>query len=188
MNFTGKTRRTPMRLMIVALLAAVALVIAGCSDSSSKSGSSSTSTTIKNAETVEFPVTLTSAESRLLKVGPQDQHTYGWNKLVGTATFKGQSISVEMLGNVDYDNGNGPFFGFVTLTTTPNNTIGMRMDGSATVRSDGSTALSGTFTVIGGTGTFVNVVGNGTMEGSRKAAVGSPVELVFKLNLSGATL
>ena len=188
MKFPGKTRRNSFRLTVLALFAVTTLVVAGCSDSSSKSDSTSTSTTIKNAETVEFPVTLTSAESRLLKVGPQDQHTYGWNKLVGSSTFKNQSISVEMLGNVDYDNGNGPFIGFVTLTTTPNNTIGMRMDGSATVRSDGSTALSGTFTVIGGTGNFVNVVGNGTMEGSRKAAVGSPVELVFKLNLSGATL
>lgn len=187
MKFSGNFQLRKIRVMAIAVMAVMAIVIAGCSDSSADSKSSS-STTIKDAQTVEFPVTLTSAESRLLKVGPQDQHTYGWNKLVGSSTFNTQSVSVEMLGNVDYDNGNGPFFGFVTLTTTPGNTIGMRMDGSAKVRSDGSTALSGTFTVIGGTGTYVNVIGNGTMDGSRQAAVGSPVELVFKLNLSGATL
>lgn len=134
---------------------------------------------------VEGHITMTSAESKLLKVGPGEEHTYGWNKLVGPTTTRVGDFDVEMLGNVDYLRGNGSFFGFLTYTAPSGDSFGMRMRGQATVNDDGSSTLHAELEVIGGTGAYVNVTGAGSFDGSRTAVVGAPIEIDVKLALEG---
>ncbi|MET0920969.1 MAG: hypothetical protein ABWY77_07200, partial [Acidimicrobiia bacterium] len=96
---------------------------------------------------------------------------------------------IEMLANVDYLNGGGPFFGFVTFTFADGSTLGVSMQGQSTVTTPGSTdtTFASTLGVIGGTGTYVNNAGSGTFTGSRTAALGGQVAATFDLNLTTKT-
>ena len=71
-----------------------------------------------SCSTSPYPVTaldmttqLTSQQRVLHKVGANTENLYGWNQLTGTAQFDGAAVEVEMLGNVQYLNGSGGFFG-----------------------------------------------------------------------------
>jgi hypothetical protein len=201
---TSTSPRRPLPALAAATLVALAVGLTGCGDDASDAGAPTTAppttappTTATSATTaapggsdestirIEAPAELTSAESRLIKVGEGEKRTYGWNKLVGSTSTELGPFEVEMLGNVDYLEGNGPFFGFVTLTAPSGELLGLRMDGEASVGSDGSTALEATFEVVGGTGQFVGAGGTGSLTGSRKAAVGAPIEIVIILDVSG---
>ena len=50
---------------------------------------------------------------------------------------------------------------------------------------DGVTALEADLEVIGGTGSYVGVSGEGTFVGSRQATVGAPIEIDITLTLEG---
>lgn len=162
---------TTRRSLFAAGVLAVALTLASACSSSSPTS-------------VQGEMSLSSKSSILTKVGPDDSKTYGWNQLVGTTSTQIGDFAVEMLGNVDYDQGTGPFFGFLTLTAANGDHLAMRMDGSAKVLSDGSTALSSRLTVIDGSGEFVGASGHGSFTGSRLAQVGAPIEITMTLGLS----
>jgi hypothetical protein len=190
-----RTSLSTRLLSLTVALFVLCAVLAGCGDDGSTDASATTQapTTTASAAAepdgpvvlLEAPAELTSAESRLIKVGEESELTYGWNKLVGSTSTDLGPFEVEMLGNVDYLSGNGPFFGFLTFTAPSGELLGLRMDGRASVDSDGVTALEAGFEVIGGTGRFVAAGGTGSMTGSRKAAVGSPIEIVVTLELTG---
>lgn len=130
-------------------------------------------------------MSLSSDFSVLQKVGADESETYGWNRLVGTTTTDLGDFDVVMLGNVDYENGSGPFFGFLTLTASNGDVLSMRMDGSATLKDDGVTALSSDLSVIGGTGQFVNAGGSGSFTGARNAEIGAPIEFTMTVGVTG---
>lgn len=200
----AKHRVTRSRVAATALTALVAVGgLTGCSSdkepekTSDKAASATTvqaqggsddsipTTAPEITPNVEGHISMTSAESKLLKVGPEEERTYGWNKLVGPTSTQIGEFEVEMLGNVDYLQGNGTFFGFLTYTAPSGDSFGMRMTGTATVDPEGVSALSAGLSVIGGTGVYANVTGEGTFEGSRQAVVGAPIEIDVKLALEG---
>ena len=162
-----------MRRSLASVLAAGALAlvltVSGCSSTSPMS--------------VQGSMSLSSQNTVLTKVGVDDSKTYGWNQLVGTTSTQIGDFSVVMLGNVNYDDGSGPFFGFLTLTAANGDHLAMRMDGGATVESDGSTALSSRLTVIDGSGQYVGSTGHGSFTGSRLAQIGAPIEITMTLGL-----
>ena len=91
---------------------------------------------------------------------------------------------MRFLGNVDYVSGTGPFGGFVTVTRADGVKIAFSVSGWSTSPETSGTAnakFRGTLTVIGGTGPYAKATGTGTMEGYRKSALGSPVELTFSV-------
>ena len=93
-----------------------------------------------------------------------------------------QPVAVSMLANVDYVNGSGSFFGFVTFTFSDGSTMGTRMQGLAIAAADGSvTTFSSTLGVVGGTGRYVNTTGSGTFVGERRTALGGDVTATFDL-------
>jgi hypothetical protein len=134
-------------------------------------------------DNVSFTVTLTSQQSVLEQVGEGGEQTYGWNQLVGKATTDAGDVDVNLLGNVEYTDGSGPFFGFVTLKFASLATLGLRMEGKAKLKRDGSTSLNAKLRVIGGSGPYTGVTGKGTFKGGRAAQLGSPIEITFDVTV-----
>lgn len=134
--------------------------------------------------TIKLSTTIASVARTLYQVGPNNQSTYGTNRLVGTATLDGQPVAIEMLANVDYKTGSGPFFGFITFTFSDSSTLGVSMQGATTAAPNGTDAkFASTLGVIGGTGRYLNTTGVGTFAGTRSAALGTDVGAVFTLQL-----
>ena len=134
--------------------------------------------------TVRVAAALTSQQRILHNVAPKDRRTYGLNLLVGTDTSGASPVQVEMIGNVVYTLGNGPFFGTITFTAADGSTLGVRMDGRARALPNGTDAsFRAGLTVIGGTGQWLRARGAGRFTGSRKAALGSTVQAKFVIRL-----
>ena len=163
-----------MHRRLVATLAATALVaLTGLAGSPAQAAKS---------KVLVFDVDLTSAGTTLETL-PGDV-TYGWNDLQGPTRWGKSSAQMRFLGNVDYVSGTGPFGGFVTVTRADGVKIAFSVSGWSTSPETSGTAnakFRGTLTVIGGTGPYAKATGTGTMEGYRKSALGSPVELTFSV-------
>lgn len=111
---------------------------------------------------------------------------YGWNHLEGPTSWGKKRADLEFLGNVDYVDGTGPFNGFVTVTRSDGTQLALSVTGWATAPAGTGTAnakFRGTVSVIGGSGPYAGATGSGTMQGYRKAALGSPVELTFSVTV-----
>lgn len=134
-------------------------------------------------KTLVFDVDLVSAGTTLETL--PGGVTYGWNDLRGPTRWGKRAAAMRFLGSVDYVNGTGPFNGFVTVTRADGVKIALAVTGWSTTppREQGTAdaRFRGSVTVIGGTGPFARATGSGSMEGSRKAALGSPVKLTFSL-------
>ena len=163
-----------MHRRLVAVLATTALVgLAGLAGAPAQAAKS---------KVLVFDVDLTSSGTTLETL-PGDV-TYGWNDLSGPTRWGKSSAQMRFLGSVDYVSGTGPFGGFVTVTRADGVKLALSVSGWATSPETSGTAnasFRGTVTVIGGTGPYAKATGTGTMEGYRKAALGSPVELTFSV-------
>lgn len=157
----------------LATLAATALVaLAGISAAPAQAA---------KTKTLTFDVDLISAGTSLQTL-PGDI-TYGWNDLRGPTRWGKKAAQVRFLGSVDYVDGTGPFGGFVTITRADGVILSLSVTGWATTpagqQGTANAKFRGTVTVIGGTGPYAGARGTGTMQGYRKATLGSPVELTF---------
>lgn len=136
--------------------------------------------------TVRVQVALDSQQKILHTVAPNGIRTYGLNLLVGTDASGASPVQVEMIGNVVYTKGSGPFFGTITFTAADGSTLGVRMDGRATAAPNGTDAtFRAPLTVIGGTGQWLRARGTGQFTGSREAALGTTVQARFVIRLRG---
>lgn len=164
-----------MRTRIVAALGAVALI--------ATAGLVAAPAQAAKSKTLVFDVDLTSSGTTLETL-PGDI-TYGWNDLQGPTRWGKASAQMRFLGSVDYVSGTGPFGGFVTVTRADGTKLALSVSGWATSpEEDSGTAnatFRGTVTVIGGSGPYAGATGTGTMNGYRKQALGSPVELTFSV-------
>ena len=140
----------------------------------------------EGATRLHLETTLTSQSRTLHDAGADGDKTYGWNQLTGASSLDDQPVDVEMLASVDYVDGSGPFFGFLTFTFADGSTLGFAMQGSAQLDSaaDETTFVS-TLTVIGGTGTYAATTGSGVFSGRRTAELGGDVAASFDLGLHG---
>ncbi|MEI7999935.1 MAG: hypothetical protein WCI50_01165 [Actinomycetes bacterium] len=128
--------------------------------------------------TISLTTEINSIEKVLTPIGTT---TYGWNHLVGTATLDAQPVLCDILGNVNYVNGLGPFFGFVTFTFADGSQIATQMLGRATQAADGSSHVEAPLQIFAGTGRFAGATGGGFFDGTRTGAVGAPVASSFTL-------
>lgn len=127
---------------------------------------------------------LDSTQKILHTVSPNGIRTYGFNLLEGTDATGASPVQVQMIGNVTYTKGNGPFFGTITFTAADGSTLGVRMDGSARALPNGTDAkFQAKLTVLGGTGQWLRAKGRGTFVGSRQAALGTAVQARFVIRL-----
>lgn len=166
-----------MHRRIVATLAAVSLVALG--------GLVGAPAQAAKSKNLVFNVDLTSSGTTLETL--PGEITYGWNDLRGPTRWGKKDAALRFLGSVDYVNGTGPFGGFVTVTRADGVKLAFSVSGWATTPADqegtANATFRGTVTVIGGTGPYARATGTGTMEGYRKAALGSPVELTFSVTV-----
>ncbi len=138
----------------------------------------------EGAAQLHLETTLTS-QSRTLHEADGDK-TYGWNTLTGASSLDDQPVDVEMLASVDYVDGSGPFFGFLTFTFADGSTLGFTMQGSAHLDpAADETTFASTLAVIGGTGTYAATTGSGVFSGQRTAELGGDVAASFDLGLHG---
>lgn len=127
---------------------------------------------------------LDSTQKILHTVGPNGTKTYGFNLLEGTDDSGASPVQVQMIGNVTYTKGNGPFFGTITFTAADGSTLGVRMDGAARALPNGTDAkFAAKLTVLGGTGQWLRARGRGTFVGTRQAALGTAVQAQFVIRL-----
>lgn len=166
-----------MHRRIVATLAAVSLVALG--------GLVGAPAQAAKSKNLVFNVDLTSSGTNLETL--PGEITYGWNDLRGPTRWGKKDAALRFLGSVDYVNGTGPFGGFVTVTRADGVKLAFSVSGWATTPANqegtANATFRGTVTVIGGTGPYARATGTGTMEGFRKAALGSPVELTFSVTV-----
>jgi len=110
--------------------------------------------------------------------------TAGWNQLTGTTTVNGSSATVELLADVNYRNGSGEFGGLLTVTLADASAVTFTMNGQATFNSTtGTTTFYSPLTVVGGSGQYASVSGQGVFTGSRTAELGGAVHVDLKLEL-----
>ena len=115
--------------------------------------------------------------------GADSQLRYGNGRLTGSATINGEPANAELLAQVSYDNGSGPFTGFWTFTFGDGSDLALTYAGRATKSGDDTTII-GDLVVLGGTGSYASVTGGGTLRGERTVALGGDVEYRFSLTLS----
>lgn len=158
------------RLQLLTIAASLAILLAACDE--------------EDGERFEWSATITSADSTLHTINSDDENVYGWNLLVGETEIDGEVVDVQMQGNVDYAGGSGPFFGFVTLTLPGGDVLALRMDGEADADADTSDAgLTADLEVIGGTGRYLDAVGEGSFTGGRQEALGGAVSIDVELTI-----
>ena len=164
------------RRLLTALLATALVALVGLAGAPAQAA---------KAKNLVFNVDLTSSGTTLETL--PGEITYGWNDLRGPTRWGKKDAALRFLGSVDYVNGTGPFGGFVTVTRADGVKLAFSVSGWATTPADqegtANATFRGTVTVIGGTGPYARATGTGTMEGFRKAALGSPVELTFSVTV-----
>ncbi|MEZ0325681.1 MAG: hypothetical protein ACAH95_07225 [Fimbriimonas sp.] len=158
------------RLWLLAL--PFALVLSACAGSSGSSVDPNTPNLVYSSD-------ITSVETNL-KTFNGGTSVAGWNRLTGATTVDGAAAQIEMLASVDYINGSGDFFGFMTLTAADSSTLTMRMEGEAVKAASGETTFTSDLQILGGTGIYNNATGTGHFDGSRSAALGGPVHIDVK--------
>ena len=172
MKYRGMACVPIARLLLSVFALCAALAVAGCDDD--------------DFVTKTWTVDLASQQQVLQRVGEGEASVYGWNRLTGETEIDGERVSVEMLGNVSYTRGNGPFFGFVTLTFPDGARLGLRMEGATTALPDTADAeFHGSLKVLGGTGAYTSATGTGRLDGTRQARLGGLVRMDFNVRLGG---
>jgi hypothetical protein len=172
----SQTASGVFRRLGAALVGALLVTLVGVSGVAGAQNSSQTST-------IDVTVTLASTQTVLTQVGKGGDITYGWNQLDGSTSTTSGKADVELLGNVQYVNGSGRFFGFVTMKFASLSTLGFLAEGKATKQADGSTKLKATLKVIDGNAAFTGATGTGSVSGTRTAALGSPIKITIKAKL-----
>ncbi len=195
------TRRSPRRspragvlrgvAVAVSVAAMLSLAACGAADGTAEGDTGATPTTAPvttvapgpDAETVK--VEMSSKANTLYEIGRDGTQTYGQNTLVGDAQVLGETAQVEILGNVDYTKGSGPFFGFLSVRWSDGSSVVFDMDGEAVRDADGTTELRADLRHIGGSGRYVDAEAAAEFRGSRAAAVGSPITIELTLDVTG---
>jgi quercetin dioxygenase-like cupin family protein len=146
---------------------------------------SSPATDDESGTPLHLDTVLSVTDSALVTVGPLGQYRYGTVTETGTSQVDGEEVRVDVTAQVRYTDGNGPFWGVLTLTFPDGSTIGASFTGATLATEEGGAQFASTVGVIGGTGRYADVTsGSGTYKGSRPAAAGTePLTTEIDLNI-----
>jgi hypothetical protein len=140
----------------------------------------------QKSKKITISATITSVDNNLFDLPGGIR--YGWNHLQGPTTWGSSAAALDVLGDLRYTNGSGPFNLYVTMTRADGVILAVHIAGKSVAKIDaqgGTTAkFTGTVKVIGGNASYEGATGTGTMTGSRAAALGSPVKLNLKMDVA----
>lgn len=134
--------------------------------------------------TITFGATAQAGDDRTRQVGPEGSVRYGTARIHGTGDASGLPVGVEVAGNLVYRAGSGPFTGAITVTWPNGDLLALAYD-AVVHATEGGTAIHGTVTSLGGTGSLEAVTGAGIVEGGRAGELGSPTAYVVTVDLGG---
>lgn len=134
--------------------------------------------------TMTFELAGDPTSQHTTSVGPDGSTLYGVVRLTGEADLDGRPVDVDLLFSPLYRDGSGPFTGWITLTETGDDVLGLGFSGYSFKRGD-VTDIEGAIGVVGGTGVYEGVTGNGQMHAIRGGGVGSNVRYDLVLDLAG---
>ena len=134
--------------------------------------------------TMTFELAGDPAGQHTTAVGTDGSTLFGVVRLIGQADLEGRPVDVDLLFSPLYRDGTGPFTGWITLTDTEDDVLGLGFSGYSVKRGD-VTDIEGAVGVVGGTGAYESVTGNGQMSAVRGGEVGSNVRYDLVLDLAG---
>ena len=134
--------------------------------------------------TMTFELAGDPAGQHTTSVGADESTLYGVVRLIGQADLEGRPVDVDLLFSPLYRDGTGPFTGWITLTDEGGDVLGLGFSGYS-VKRGAATDIEGAVGVVGGTGEYQSVTGNGQMRALRDGDVGSNVRYDLVLDLAG---
>lgn len=134
--------------------------------------------------TMNFELTGDPAGQHTTSVGADGSTLFGVVRLIGQADLEGRPVDVELLFSPLYHDGSGSFTGWIAFTDAGDDILGLGFSGYSVRRGD-VTDIEGAVGVVGGTGAFEGVTGNGQMHAVRGGEVGSNVRYDLVLDLAG---
>ena len=179
-HVSGQTSRRTSAATAIVL---IALMLAGCG----AGGSAETSAMNPSPESKTITAVMAhgvDSDQSFRTTGANAQLRDGNGRLTGNTTIDGAPADAELLAQVNYDQGSGPFTGFWTFTFGDGSDLVLAYSGTATKTGD-DTSIVGDLTVFGGTGSYASVTGGGTLRGERTVALGGDVDYRFSLTLAG---
>jgi hypothetical protein len=135
---------------------------------------------------IKFDMKYQIISNDYLVINDMTNHKIGKAAGVGSALMKdGSSAEVKVYFIYDYQNGNGDFTEYYCLTFPDNSTFTLQAKGKSIGSTDESQPLfTAVVTVTGGSGTYKDVQGTGSMTGNRRSTLepGATVKLSFTIN------
>ena len=177
-------RRGPLRSVLAVMAVAVLapLLATGCAQ---EDGTAATTTAAAGTTyTVQLRMSGDPARQQFRDIGPDGSIRYGLGTLAGETELAGRSVKMEAEYALDYVDGTGPFRGYWTITWPGGELLAFTYEGTTTAAGDRST-IDGDLEVLGGTGAYAAVTGDGTVRAVRSGPVGSPVDYDVELRLEG---
>lgn len=107
----------------------------------------------------------------------------GYGRLLGEGVIDAESVQIELIASLEYENGTGSFTGFITLNWLSGDALVMRYVGGAIRNSAGDTTVAGDLAVLGGRGVFTRATGQGHVDGFRSGQLGGPVRYDIEIDL-----
>ena len=178
-----RRRRAWRVLAVVAVAALASLVTTACA----QEGDTSPTTTASAAGTTftaRLRMSGDPARQQFRDVGADGSVRYGLGTLSGATELAGRPVQMEAEYALDYVDGTGPFRGYWTVTWPGGELLAFTYEGTTTATGDRST-IAGDLEVLGGTGAYAAVTGDGKVRAVRSGPVGSPVDYDVELRLDG---
>lgn len=113
-------------------------------------------------------------------------YTLGTGKGSGLGFFSdGQIATINLAFNIDYKKGDGDFVAYETYTFPDGSTLVLKRNGRTITTGGGSGAdFDGTFKLVGGTGRYRGISGDGVFTGKRLSPLGSGADQYFDFKVN----
>lgn len=178
-------RRGPLRrvLAVVAVAVLASFLATGCTQEDG-TAATTTAATAGATYTAKLRMSGDPARQQFRDIGVDGSIRYGLGRLTGETELAGRPVKMEAEYALDYVDGTGPFRGYWTITWPGGELLAFTYEGTTTATGDRST-IDGDLEVLGGTGAYAALTGDGTVRAVRSGPVGSPVDYDVELRLDG---
>jgi hypothetical protein len=138
------------------------------------------------AETIKGRLVQFIAKAEVIQVGDVPDHIIGVYDQTGLASFDtGEVASLALKGTLDYIKGSGPIQGYTIFTFEDGSTIAYKWQGAGRADPTGKgSRFESKITIIGGTGRWAGIQGDGSATARRFAPFGAGAQLFSDVTLT----